>query len=60
MARSKDMSKEYKLGWRYIVWVGGCDDYYKTHKDAKHAYDGWIAQGYKDVQIERIEKYELA
>ena len=60
MARSKDMSKEYELGWRYIVWVGGCDDYYKRYKDAKDAYDGWVAQGYDDVQIERIEKYELA
>ena len=24
-------SQEYKLGWRYIVWVGGCDDYYKSN-----------------------------
>ena len=46
--------------YKYIVWVGGCDDYYKSRKDAQHAYDGWIAQGYTDVQIERIEKDELA
>ena len=25
------MSKEYEEGWRYIVWVGGIDDYYKNY-----------------------------
>ena len=23
------MTEEYKQGWRWIVWVGGTDDYYK-------------------------------
>ena len=45
---------EYEQGWRYIVWVGGCDDYYKNHKDAKQAYDGWIAQGYDQVVLEKL------
>ena len=42
--------------WKYIVWVGGVDDYYTNYLDAKKAYDKWIAQGYKDVIIERIEE----
>ena len=56
MARSKDMSKEYELGWRYIVWVGGNDDYYKNYNDAKRDADEWKAKGYNDVIIERIEE----
>ena len=42
--------------WRYIVWVGGVDDYYTNYIDAKKAHDEWVAQGYKDVIIERIEE----
>jgi len=42
--------------WKYIVWVGGVDDYYTNYLDAKKAYDEWIAQGYDEVIIERIEE----
>ena len=48
--------EEYVNGWRYIVWVGGNDDYYKNYKDAKRDADEWKAKGYDDVIIERIKK----
>jgi len=43
---------EYKQGWRWIVWVGGVDDYYTTYEDAKRDADEWKAKGYDDVIIE--------
>ena len=52
----ENMSQDYKDGWRYIVWVGGNDDYYKNYKDAKRDADEWKAKGYDDVIIERIEE----
>ena len=42
---------EYKLGWRWIVWVGGVDDYYTDYERAKEHYEEWIEQGYDDVVI---------
>jgi hypothetical protein len=50
------MNIEYKLGWRWIVWVGGVDDYFLNYKDAKESYDEWIESGYDFVKIERIEE----
>ena len=47
---------DYINGWRYIVWVGGNDDYYKNYKDAKRDADEWKDKGYDDVIIERIEE----
>ena len=38
-----------KIYWKYIVWVGGCDDYYIDYETAKGHYDEWIAKGYDDV-----------
>ena len=40
--------------YKYIVWVGGCDDYYLTYKKAKQHYDEWILKGYDDVRLEKI------
>jgi hypothetical protein len=50
------MQNEYPLSWRYIVWVGGVDDYYKNYNDAKRAFDDWKDKGYDDVVIEIIEE----
>ena len=47
-----DLANKYK----YIVWVGGCDDYYANYLDAKKDADEWIAKGYDDVIIELIEE----
>ena len=44
------MMNEYK----YVVWVGGCDDYYTTYERAKEHYDEWIEQGYDDVHLLKI------
>jgi hypothetical protein len=41
------MMNEYK----YVVWVGGCDDYYTTYERAKEHYDEWIEQGYDGVHL---------
>ena len=30
-----DLAEKYK----YIVWIGGCDDYYSNYKDAKKDAD---------------------
>jgi len=50
------MSIEYKLGWRWIVWVGGVDDYYTNYERAKKHYDEWIEEGYDFVQLEEIKE----
>jgi hypothetical protein len=50
------MSIEFKLGWRWIVWVGGVDDYFLNYKDAKSCYDEWISEGYDFVKIEEIKE----
>tara|TARA_R100000234_G_C4985115_1_gene172832 strand:+ start:558 stop:701 length:144 start_codon:yes stop_codon:yes gene_type:complete len=42
--------------WKYIVWVGGTDDYYTTLEDAQRDYDEWIDEGYDDVIIEEIKE----
>ena len=43
-------------GYRYVVWVGGCDDYYATYERAKEHYDEWIEQGYDDVHLFKLEE----
>ena len=40
--------------YKYIVWVGSCDDYYTTYERAKEHYCKWVEQGYDDVYIEEI------
>tara|TARA_R100000458_G_scaffold43513_1_gene41418 strand:- start:212 stop:397 length:186 start_codon:yes stop_codon:yes gene_type:complete len=56
MDRKMQLDEIYKLGWRYIVWIGGVDDYYVYYKDAKRDADKWKAKGYTDVIIERLKK----
>ena len=46
---------DYKNGWRYIVWVGGIDDYYKTFSLAQMDYHNWRVKGY-DVCLTEIQK----
>lgn len=48
------MTEEYKQGWRWIVWVGGTDDYYKDYLRAKQHADEWIEKGYDDIIIEKV------
>jgi len=42
--------------FKYIVWVGGCDDYYSNYLDAKKDADEWKSKGYDDVIIELVEE----
>ena len=56
MGESIMCDTDYANGWRYIVWVGGNDDYYKNYKDAKRDADEWKAKGYDDVIIEEISQ----
>jgi len=51
------IDNDYKNGWRYIVWVGGVDDYYVNYKDAKRDADEWKDKGYNDVIIEQLKEY---
>jgi hypothetical protein len=43
--------------YKWIVWVGGVDDYYVHYTDAKRDYDDWIAKGYDNVIIKE-NKYD--
>ena len=45
--------------WKYIVWVGGCDDYYTTFEDAQRAYDEWIDKGYDDVHLKSLSDVKI-
>ena len=49
-----EIENEIANKYKYIVWVGGCDDYYTNYNDAKRNADEWIAKGYDDVIIEEI------
>jgi len=48
------------MGYKYVVWVGGCDDYYNDLDKAREHYNKWIEQGYDDVHLLKLEenKYE--
>ena len=54
--KEKQMDNEYKDGWRFIVWVGGVDDYYKNFVIAQMHYHNWIAKGYDNVVMTEINK----
>ena len=43
-----------KVKYKYIVYVGGCDDFYTTYERAKKHYDEWIEEGYDDVHLVEI------
>ena len=47
--RNKTVKNENN--YKYVVWVGGCDDYYISYDRAKEHYDEWIDQGYDDVHL---------
>ena len=44
-----------EVKYKWIVWVGGVDDYYEDHKEALTAVNRWIDDGYDDVQIEKVQ-----
>ena len=52
----KNPLTEYESGWRFIVWVGGNDDYYKSFSLAQMDYYNWVAKGHDDVVLTEIQK----
>ena len=52
----KNPLTEYENGWRFIVWVGGNDDYYKNFSRAQMDYYNWVAKDYDDVVLTEIQK----
>jgi|TARA_R100000479_G_C6241288_1_gene148881 hypothetical protein len=50
------MDNDYKNGWRYIVWVGGNDNYYKNFKVAQMDFYNWVRKGYDDVFLTELNK----
>tara|TARA_R100000697_G_scaffold112014_1_gene129397 strand:+ start:245 stop:433 length:189 start_codon:yes stop_codon:yes gene_type:complete len=55
---TRTINQDYKDGWRYIVWVGGNDDYYKNYKDAIRDANEWKDKGYDDVIVECIDMFD--
>ena len=47
-----------ELDWKYIVWVGGVDDYYTTYERAKEHYDEWVVKGY-EVVMEHYDTFKI-
>ena len=45
--------------WKYVVWVGGVDDYYTTYERAKEHFDMWDKLGYDELILEKIEENEI-
>ena len=43
---------------KYIVWIGGVDEYFTNYTDAKKCYDYWKEKNYDQVVIEKIESEE--
>lgn len=44
------------MKYKYIVWVGGVDDYYVYYSDAKRDYDEWVKLDYDEICIEKIRE----
>ena len=44
--------------WKYIVWIGGVDDYYTTYAKAKEHYDEWTEKGY-EVVMEHYDTFKI-
>ena len=46
------------MQYKYIVWVGGVDDYYTDLDQAIEDFREWIEKGYDEVAIECIGRKE--
>ena len=45
--------------YKWIVWVGGVDEYFRTHTEAKRYVNSMIKEGYDDVILEEIKNAKL-
>jgi len=50
--------EEKIMQYKYIVWVGGVDDYYTDLNQAIKHFKEWIEKGYDEVAIECIGRKE--
>lgn len=41
--------------YKYIVWIGGVDDYYTNFKTAYKDYLYWKDQGYDELSMEYLK-----
>jgi len=58
LAKYSTKQANERSGWnhlkeKYIVWVGGIDDHFKTKEEANQSAAEWKAKGYTDVIIEK-------
>lgn len=42
--------------FKYIVWIGGVDEYFKDYESAKKCYDYWKSKKYDQVIIQKINE----
>lgn len=45
------MKKPKKTNYKYVLWVGACDDYYNNLQRALTHLQEWIDQGYNELAL---------
>ena len=40
--------------YKWVVWVGGVDDYFSTYCSARTYAEAMLEEGYDDVKIEEV------
>ena len=40
------------IQYKWIVWVGGVDEYFRTHTEARRYANSMVEEGYDDVYLE--------
>jgi hypothetical protein len=43
---------------KYVVWIGGIDNWFSTWADAWAEVEMWVAKGYDDIWIETVSNYK--
>ena len=54
----ENTESEEQMKHKYIVWIGGIDEYFTNYTEAKKCCDYWKQKKYDDVVIEKIESEE--
>jgi len=44
----------YMRKYKWVVWVGGVDDYFSTYWSARTYAEAMLQEGYDDVKIEEV------
>jgi len=40
--------------YKWVVWIGGVDDYFSTYWSARTYAEAMLEEGYDDVKIEEV------